>query len=130
MQEVIEGMTLKHLYEFSKCREYTSHSIRMRKTEETFLLAKCDGITYRNQLRNRARPLGMINKYLQEADENKYLFYGKLLPSINCYMLNIQYFDGVAVAMLEFHIQYFQNNIGKQKVCRIYRTYIIQQHKR
>ncbi|TKI90471.1 cysteine synthase, partial [Bacillus cereus] len=36
--------------------------------------------------------LGMINKYLQEADEKQnILFYGKLLPSKNC-MFNMYSF--------------------------------------
>ena len=42
----------------------------------------------------------MINKYLQEADENK-IFYSTESYHQKLYMLNIQFFDGVAKGCLE-----------------------------
>ena len=59
-----------------------------------------NGITLQDQLRIGQR-LGMINKYLQEADEKQnILFYGKLLPSKTVHVKHTV-FDGVTVRCLE-----------------------------
>ncbi len=59
----------------------------MRRTEEPknlSIYAKCEWHNPTGSIKDRAA-LGMINKYLQEADEKQnILFYGKLLPSKNC----------------------------------------------
>ncbi|CGG65037.1 pyridoxal-phosphate dependent enzyme [Bacillus cereus] len=86
-------MTLKHLYEFSKNVGNTPliklecEEPKNRRTEEPknlSIYAKCEWHNPTGSIKDRAA-LGMINKYLQEADEKQnILFYGKLLPSKNC----------------------------------------------
>ena len=58
-----------------------------------------NGITLQDQLRIGQR-LGMINKYLQEADENKIFYSTGIIPSKTVHVKHTV-FDGVAVRCLE-----------------------------
>ena len=75
-------MTLKHLYEFSKNVGNTPLiKLECEEPKNLSIYAKCEWHNPTGSLRIGQR-LGMINKYLQEADEKQnILFYGKLLPS-------------------------------------------------
>ena len=96
--------------------------LECEETKNLSIYAKCEWHNPTGSIKDRAA-LGIINKYLQEADENKIFYSTENLPSKTVHVKHTV-FDGAMFR--NFTYRTFKINIGKPKsnVEYIVHTYI------